>query len=97
MTTEVILGVKPRIFQGKNFYLKTGKAPIAQPGKSNHNWGISVDVHSASGERFDFMAAHALEYGFTWELDSEPWHINYFFGDRVPDAVTAWKKAKALL
>jgi hypothetical protein len=96
MTTEPLPGVTPRVYQGKNFYLKPGKAPIAQPGKSNHNWGISVDVHTASGERFEFMTAHALEYGFTWELDSEPWHINYFVGDRVPEAVTAWKNWKAL-
>jgi hypothetical protein len=96
MTTEPLPGVKPRVYQGKNFYLKPGKAPIAQPGRSNHNWGISVDVHTASGERLEFMKAHALEYGFTWELDSEPWHINYFRGDRVPKAVTAWKNWKAL-
>ena len=96
MTTEPLPGVKPRVYQGKNFYLKPGKAPIAQPGRSNHNWGISIDVHTASGERLEFMKAHALEYGFTWELDSEPWHINYFRGDRVPAAVTAWKNWKAL-
>ena len=96
MTTVPQAGVKPRLFNGQNWYLKPGNAPIAQPGKSHHNWGISVDVSEASGERFEFMKAHALEYGFSWELDSEPWHINYFVGDKVPEAVRAWKNAKSL-
>jgi hypothetical protein len=96
MTTVPQAGVKPRLFNGQNWYLKPGNAPIAQPGKSHHNWGISIDVHTASGERFEFMKAHALEYGFSWELDSEPWHINYFVGDKVPEAVRAWKNAKSL-
>jgi hypothetical protein len=54
-----IEGVKPRVYQGKNWYLKKGKAPIAQPGKSNHNLGLSVDVSEASGERLAFMAETA--------------------------------------
>jgi hypothetical protein len=97
MTTAPIAGVKPRVYKGQNWYLKPGKAPIAQPGSSHHNWGISVDVSEASGDRLAFMAATALEYGFSWELDSEPWHVNVFNADIVPDAVLAWKKAKSLL
>jgi LAS superfamily LD-carboxypeptidase LdcB len=91
-----IEGVKPRVYQGKNWYLKKGKAPIAQPGKSNHNLGLSVDVSEASGERLAFMAETAALYGFTWELDSEPWHVNYYTGDRVPALVQQWKDAKSL-
>jgi len=30
------------------------------------------------------------------ELDSEPWHVNVFNADVVPNAVLAWKKAKSL-
>ena len=96
MTTVPIPNVKPRFYQGKNWYLKPGKAPIAQPGSSNHNWGISVDVSEASGDRLAFMAAHAQEYGFTWELDSEPWHINYYVGDKVPTLVQQWKQPASL-
>lgn len=96
MTTQPIAGVNPRVYKGQNWYLKPGKAPIAQPGKSHHNWGISVDVSEASGARLEFMAATALEYGFSWELDSEPWHVNVFNADVVPDAVLAWKKQKSL-
>jgi LAS superfamily LD-carboxypeptidase LdcB len=96
MQLTPIENVKPRVYQGKNWYLKKGKAPIAQPGKSNHNLGLSVDVSEASGERLAFMAEFAALYGFTWELDSEPWHINYYVGDRVPALVQQWKQAKSL-
>jgi len=96
MTTVPQAGKKPRAFQGKNWWLKDGFAPIAQPGSSHHNWGISVDVSEASGERLAFMEATALEYGFSWELDSEPWHVNVFNADVVPNAVLAWRKAKSL-
>lgn len=96
MTTVPQPDQKPKLFDNKNWYLKPGNAPIAIPGKSHHNWGVSIDIWQASGERFEFMKAHCLEYGFSWELDSEPWHINYFVGDRTPDAVRAWKAAKSL-
>jgi hypothetical protein len=42
------------------------------------------------------MAETAALYGFTWELDSEPWHVNYYTGDRVPTLVQQWKEAKSL-
>lgn len=96
MTTQPIPNVKPRVFEGKNWYLKPGKAPIAQPGKSNHNLALSVDISEASGERFAFMAKTAALFGFTWELDSEPWHCNYYTGDAVPALVQQWLQAKSL-
>jgi LAS superfamily LD-carboxypeptidase LdcB len=95
VTTDTGTGVT-RKYEGKTWFLKKGKAPIAQPGKSNHNLGLSVDVSEASGERLAFMAETAALYGFTWELDSEPWHVNYYTGDRVPALVQQWKEAKSL-
>lgn len=96
MTTVPQAGQKPKLFDGKNWYLKPGNAPIAQPGKSHHNLGISVDVSEASGERYEFMAATAQQFGWTWELDSERWHVNYYTGDKVPALVQQWKQAKSL-
>ena len=96
MTTVPQAGKTPRVFQGKNWWLKDGFAPIAQPGKSNHNWGISVDVSEASGARLEFMKATALDYGFSWELDSEPWHVNCYNADVIPALVLEWRKAKSL-
>ena len=81
---------KPRIYKGEAWYLKKGMAPMAVPGTSNHNWGIAIDIANASGKRLDWMLANADRFGFSWELQSEPWHLRYVCGDAVPEAVKEW-------
>lgn len=56
----------------------------ATPGTSNHGWGLAVDIcgESYAGERWDWLAAHAPEYGWDnpeWARTSkyEPWHWEY--------------------
>jgi len=73
-----------RMFQGNKYYLKPGMAPMAIPGTSTHNLGLAVDVWTASGERLEWMLKNCDWYGFCWELQSEPWHIRYYTGDKVP-------------
>jgi LAS superfamily LD-carboxypeptidase LdcB len=85
---------KPRIYKGKAWYLKKGMAPLAVPGTSNHNLGIAIDIANASGARLAWLLANEHLYGFSHELDSEPWHIRYVAGDATPDAVKAWKATK---
>lgn len=85
---------KPKIYKGKAWYLKKGMAPLAVPGTSNHNLGIAVDIANATGKRLDWMLANAHKYGFSWELQSEPWHIRYVAGDDIPEAVKLWKESK---
>jgi LAS superfamily LD-carboxypeptidase LdcB len=85
---------KPRIYKGKAWYLKKGMAPMAVPGTSNHNLGIAIDIKDASGNRLAWLLANEHLYGFSHELDSEPWHIRYVAGDNIPDAVKAWKATK---
>ena len=82
---------KPRIYKGKAWYLKKGMAPMAVPGTSNHNLGIAIDIKDATGNRLAWLLANEHLYGFSHELDSEPWHIRYVAGDAIPDAVKAWK------
>ena len=82
---------KPRIYKGKAWYLKKGVAPMAVPGTSNHNLGIAIDIKDATGNRLAWLLANEHLYGFSHELDSEPWHIRYVAGDATPDAVKAWK------
>jgi len=82
---------KPRIYKGKAWYLKKGMAPMAVPGTSNHNLGIAIDIKDASGNRLAWLLANEHLYGFSHELDSDPWHIRYVAGDATPDAVKAWK------
>ena len=84
----------PRIYKGKAWYLKKGLAPMAVPGTSNHNLGIAIDIANASGKRLEWLLANAQRFGFSWEVQSEPWHLRYVAGDDTPDAVREWLKNK---
>lgn len=87
---QFIMGAPTRQWQSRTWYLKPGFAPMAAPGTSNHNLGIAVDVWSASGERLEWMLANCLRFGWSWEIQSEPWHIRYVAGDDIPDPVEEW-------
>lgn len=89
-----IPGQSTRTFEGKKFWLKKGMAPLAAPGTSQHNSGLAVDVHTASGPRLQWMIANCAKFGWSWEVvPEEPWHIRYTEGDNVPAAVKAWMDA----
>jgi LAS superfamily LD-carboxypeptidase LdcB len=82
---------KPRIFKNKAWYKKSPKlADLAVPGSSQHNFGIAVDIANASGARLAWMLKNAQRFGFSWELQSEPWHLRYVAGDATPEAVKSW-------
>jgi LAS superfamily LD-carboxypeptidase LdcB len=85
---EPIEPAKTRKFEGKVWYLKKGNAPLASPGTSNHNLGIAIDVANASGKVLEWMKANIEAYGFSWELQEEPWHIRLVCGDNLPAVVT---------
>ncbi len=80
----------PRIYKGKAWYLKKGLAPMAVPGTSQHNYGIAIDIANASGKRLEWLLKNAQRFGFSWEVQSEPWHLRYVAGDNVPEAVRIW-------
>ena len=97
-TTTALPNTSTRTWKGVTYYLKPNCAPMAAPGTSRHNLGLAVDISDASEKtRMDFMLANIQAYGFTWEVQSEPWHIFYYVGDRVPTLVQQWKQAKSLL
>jgi LAS superfamily LD-carboxypeptidase LdcB len=85
-----LLKQKPRIYKGKAWYLKKGMAPMAVPGTSNHNLGIAIDIANASGKRLEWMLKNAQRFGFSWELQSEPWHLRFVAGNATPEAVKQW-------
>ena len=76
-----------RTFEGKTWYLKKGVAPLATPGKSQHNLGLAVDVANANGKILVWMKANIAAFGWSWELQEEPWHIRYVAGDVLPAIV----------
>lgn len=92
---EPIAGASTRTFEGVKWYKKSEKlASLAAPGTSQHNSGLAVDVHTASGERLKWMVANCAKFGWSWEVvPEEPWHIRYTEGDNVPEAVKAWMDA----
>ena len=89
---EPIPGASTRTFQGVKWYKKSPKlASLAAPGTSQHNSGLAVDVHTASGARLKWLIDNVKTFGFSWEVvPEEPWHLRYVCGDDVPTAVKAY-------
>lgn len=76
------------LWGGSYWKLKPGVALAAVPGRSNHGWGLSIDVHlTRTGKEKDWLLANALRFGFCWEYVSEPWRLTFFPGD---DPVWLW-------
>jgi peptidoglycan hydrolase-like protein with peptidoglycan-binding domain len=69
----------------------------ATPGTSNHGLGLAIDLAwydssqilgiTARMDVFNWLLLNAFRYGFSWETQSEPWHIRYVAGDSIPQAV----------
>ena len=86
---EPLKGRPVRRWEGRLWYLKPGLAPVAAPGTSNHGWGLAVDIWNVSQNgRLEWLLVNAARFGFSWELQSEPWHLRYVLGDDLPDGVT---------
>lgn len=83
-------------------------ATAAVPGTSNHGWGLAVDTAwdkdlsdgigpddaaaITSHPGWSWLLANAERFGFSWELQSEPWHLRYVTGDTLPAAVLAYER-----
>lgn len=100
--TTTPTGRTSRYWQGRTWYLKPGYALAAVPGTSNHGWGLAVDTgeeldgdpgtESLSRRTLNWLIANAGAYGWSWEVQSEPWHIRYVAGDNIPAAVLAYER-----
>lgn len=99
-TTSPLAGRPSRTWDGARWWQKPGTAAAAVPGTSNHGWALAVDTgteldgdagtESIDDRTLDWLLAHAATYGWSWELQSERWHIRYVAGDSPPPAVTAF-------
>ena len=100
-TTNVLPGRPTKNWQGKTWYQLPRTAMAAVPGTSNHGWALALDlaidadgdeafewpVKSIDKKAVDWLLKNAKQYGWAWELQSEPWHLVYIAGDKVPQAV----------
>ena len=80
-------GGKTKVWNGTTYYLKAPNlAQAASPGTSNHGWGGAVDMalggygtaaqNVSTNPAFMAWAVHnAGPLGWSWEVQSEPWHI----------------------
>ena len=60
--------------QTKGLYSQGGLA--AQPGTSQHGWGLAVDLRlDATAQAW--MREHAAQYGFVEAVPREPWHWEF--------------------
>jgi hypothetical protein len=48
---------------------------------------ITTKPRVARRTGLQFLLDVAPSLGWSWELQSEPWHIRYVAGDKVPQAV----------
>lgn len=63
-----------RLADEKGLYSQGGLA--AQPGTSEHGWGIAADLKlDATAQAW--MRQHAKEYGFVENVPREPWHWEF--------------------
>jgi hypothetical protein len=106
-TTDPLPGRPTRQFRGKTFFQRPGTAKAAVPGTSNHGFGLAVDTgievdgdpqaESIDQAAVDWLVDNERRFGFSHELESEPWHIRYFAGDDVPDAVLEAERSGHIL
>ena len=82
-------------YGGQHWWLRPGVARAAVPGTSNHGLGLAIDMalgdqpaHAQPvGPALPWLASTLPDFGFFWESQSEPWHVNYVLGDAVPTLV----------
>jgi hypothetical protein len=91
-----LAGRPTKVWQGKTYWQKPNTAMAAVPGTSNHGWGIAVDfafdsnptdgigpddaASISSHPQWPTFQKYALDCGWSWEAQSEPWHLRLVTG-----------------
>lgn len=96
-TTHELPGRPTKRWLGTTYWLKPGMAGAATPGTSNHGLGLAIDTASGDHPReakaigahpqFNWLVNEVGRFGFSYEDQSENWHIRYVAGDDIPQAV----------
>lgn len=99
---DPIIGQPTKRWDGHTWWLIPGMSVAAVPGTSNHGYGLAVDTgeerdgdtgtESIDAATLAWLVANEHLYGFSHEVQSEPWHIRYCTGDDIPAAVLAFEQ-----
>jgi LAS superfamily LD-carboxypeptidase LdcB len=81
-----------RVWNGVRYWKRRGVAAVAVPGTSNHGLTPQIRSITSDAKGWKWLEANATKYGWSWELQSEPWHIRYVAGDVLPQAVIDFEK-----
>lgn len=86
-----------------SYWVHSSGAAAAIPGTSNHGWGLAVDTgeerdgdagtESLDAGTLDWLVRNEVTYGWSHELQSEPWHLRYWAGDAIPAAVLQYEES----
>jgi D-alanyl-D-alanine carboxypeptidase/Putative peptidoglycan binding domain len=85
-------------WNGTTYWQRPKVAMAATPGRSNHGWGAAVDMAlggyakaaqdvRSSSAFLDWIVPRAKDYGWSWEVQSEPWHVRLVGDGTRPAAV----------
>lgn len=76
-------------------------ATASTPGNSNHGLGLAIDLaeeydadsspDAIRSQWVQWLVNNAHRYGYSAELQSEPWHWRYVTGDAIPAATLAYE------
>lgn len=90
-----------KTWNGERWYRRPNKSIAAVPGQSNHGLGIARDYaqqldadsapESLTQEAVDWLNANCVRFGWSFELQPEPWHLRHFTGDILTPAVLQWE------
>lgn len=81
-------GAAVKVWRGVRYSLRAHMATAAVPGTSNHGYAAAVDVATpgpvpatpylsiTSSPAWPWLLARAVDFGWSWELQSEPWHLH---------------------
>jgi LAS superfamily LD-carboxypeptidase LdcB len=99
-----IQGRPTKKWNGTTYWQRPKTAIAAVPGTSNHGLGLAIDfaeerdgkpgVESVSDRFVRWLLKNAVTYGFSAELQSEPWHWRYVAGDKIPAAVLEYERSQ---
>lgn len=91
--------IHPSLYPGHRWYKRKGEAAAAAPGTSPHGKWVADDL----SQEYDgdpatdpvteafirWLVPIADDLGFAWSLQSEPWHVQWIAGDRLPALVVS--------